>query len=456
MVEDISRENSLTTSSTEETRKTNNFIGDPDCPICNGIGYVRRNVPTTHPDFGKAKLCHCAEQRYYQARRDQLFALSNLSAFSEKTFDTFNERGRMGLREDEIQSLQLALNSSMFYASNRTGWLLLMGGYGCGKTHLAAGIANEAVKNGIPTLFTTVPDLLDWLRFSYRKENEPFEVRFDRIRHIELLILDDLGTHNATEWATEKLYQILNFRYVNRKSTVITTNQKLEQMEGRIRSRLEDRDLVNHVQINAPDYRAPFVETANQLQLSTLNVHTKQTFESFSLREKDKLDADIKKNLRNAKQACEKFARSPKGWILLQGSYGCGKTHLAAAIANHRLTMGEVPMFVVVPDLLDHLRATFDPSSTVSYASLFNQVRTVSLLVLDDFGTQSATPWALEKLYQIFNYRYNAELPTVITTSLVFDNIDPRIRSRMLDSRICSIFAITAPAYRVPPSQQKK
>ena len=105
-------------------------------------------------------------------------------------------------------------------------------------------------------------------------------------------------------------------------------------------------------------------------------------------------------------------------------------------------------MFVVTPDLLDHLRATFNPNSTISYDRLFNDVRTASLLILDDLGTQSATPWAKEKLYQILNYRYNAELPTVITTASPMDELDPRITSRMLDKRICNIYYMDVPSYR--------
>jgi DNA replication protein DnaC len=57
------------------------------------------------------------------------------------------------------------------------------------------------------------------------------------------------------------------------------------------------------------------------------------------------------------------------------------------------------------------------------------------------------TPWVREKLYQLFNYRYIAELPTVITTADTLEEMDARIRSRMLDTRLCSIYAITAPAY---------
>ncbi len=103
---------------------------------------------------------------------------------------------------------------------------------------------------------------------------------------------------------------------------------------------------------------------------------------------------------------------------------------------------------VVVPDLLDHLRATFSPNSNVSLDRRFEEIRTARILILDDLGTQSATPWAREKLYQLFNYRYNAELPTIITTANVPEEIDQRLYSRMQDTRLCKILVMNAPAFR--------
>jgi len=78
----------------------------------------------------------------------------------------------------------------------------------------------------------------------------------------------------------------------------------------------------------------------------------------------------------------------------------------------------------------------------------FEEIRKAHLLILDDLGTQSATPWAREKLYQLFNYRYSAELPTVITTASMPEEIDQRLYSRMMDERLCTIVPITAPSYR--------
>lgn len=393
-------------------------------------------------------MCSCRQQQLIAATQNRLYRLSNLEAFRELTFETFNTQGRFGLAEEQVGSLKYAFNQAWHFARTVQGWLLLLGGYGCGKTHLAAAVANFAVSMGVPTLFLTVPDLLDWLRFAYDNPESTFEARFDEIRNVRLLVLDDFGTQNATPWAQEKLYQIINHRYVNRLPLVVTTNLDLEDIDGRIRSRLEDPDLVTKVRINAPDYRTP-VRDSTHPQLSSLHLHANRTFGNFSLREEDKLTPEERKNLDKVWHTAQKFAEKPRGWLVFTGTYGTGKTHLAAAIGNFRAALGDAPVFVVVPDLLDHLRAAFSPTSTVSYDRIFDEVLTTRLLILDDFGTQSATPWAREKLYQIFNYRYNAELPTVITTSLALEEIDPRIRSRMLDSRICTILALLVPPFRV-------
>lgn len=379
--------------------------------------------------------------------RNRLFNLSRLHELRNMTFETFRPRGRLGLGEEQQASIEAAFNQARDYAHSLQGWLFLRGGYGCGKTHLAAAIANECVSLGVPTLFLTVPDLLDSLRVTFDDEDVTFEERFEQIRQAPLLILDDFGTHSATEWAREKLYQIVNHRYINRLPTVVTTNLAMEEIEGRMRSRLLDAGQVTQVLIHGPDYRRA-EDDSGQPELSSLRLHSQQTFGTFNMRRGEKLSPADLKSLERAFETARQYAEKPDGWLVLTGPYGCGKTHLAAAIANYRASQGRPAMFVVVPDLLDHLRATFSPSSSVRYDLRFEEVRTAELLVLDDLGTQATTPWVREKLYQLFNHRYNAELATVITTADPLDEIDPRLRTRMLDARLCVIHAITAPAFR--------
>ena len=324
---------------------------------------------------------------------------------------------------------------------------------GVGRTHLAASIANRSVELGVPTLFLTVPDLLDSLRFSFDSETTTFEERFDDIRKAQLLLLDDFGTQNASAWAQEKLFQIINYRYINRLSTIITTNLSLEEIEERIRSRLQDIELVKRISIDAPDYRHPidkdFILLSPKLKSCT--------FANFSIRRGEGLPAESVESLQQALKICEAFAQHPQGWLIVTGDYGTGKTHLVAAVGHQCMQAGLSPLFMDVPTLLDYLRSTFSPNSMISYDRRFNQIKTSSLLILDDFGTQSATPWAREKLYQLFNYRYNMELPTIATiTADSLEEIDSRIRSRMLDYRLSMMVTINVSPYHAGDKKMNK
>lgn len=448
---DTSAASSPSTSSTESAGQDS--LGDPDCPHCGGLGYLRRDLPVGHPEYGRVQVCSCRQGQISRRVSRRLYSLSNLEELRYLTFDAFHPRGQIGLGPQQADSLELAFNHAQQFAQTLDGWLLLQGDYGCGKTHLAAAIANFAVGIGVPTLFITVPDLLDSLRFTYQTTGTSFEERFEEIRRAPLLILDDFGTQNATAWAQEKLFQILNYRYVNRLPLVLTTNLTLNQIEGRIRSRLEDPEIVTRVKILAPDYRRPADDTGHS-ELSSLSLLGDRTFGNFSLRKQEGLPATDLRSLEKAFRAARRYAENPSGWLVFMGTYGCGKTHLAAAIANYQAGLGTPPLFVVIPDLLDHLRATFNPASAARYDHRFEEVRASPLLILDDLGTQSMTPWVQEKLYQLFNYRYNAELPTVITTADSLDEIDPRLVSRMLDSRLCTIHAITVPSFRGTPGRK--
>jgi DNA replication protein DnaC len=178
------------------------------------------------------------------------------------------------------------------------------------------------------------------------------------------------------------------------------------------------------------------------------------TFDNFKKRVN--LPPEEQDNLEEAHRLALDFAKSPEGWLVLVGVTGCGKTHLAAAIANYRLKEGKPVKFVVVPDFLDHLRSTFSPESPVTYDQLFEEVKNTPLLILDDFGEQSTTPWVQEKLYQVINYRYNAQLATVITTRLALDEIDSPISSRLADPKISLAWNITAPDYRTDATASRK
>lgn len=420
-------------------------VGDPACPICRGLGYIRQDVPVGHPNFGKVFPCTCRMEEILSTRENALRSLSNLDALERFTFDSFNPDGH-GLSPERQRNLRHAYDVALTYARRPSGWLLMIGGYGSGKTHLAAAIANYVLARGTMPLFVTVPDLLDHLRAAFAPTTaQPYSERFEQVRNTPLLIMDDLGTENATPWALEKLFQLLNYRYMSQLPTVITTNHELDRIEPRLRSRLADPELVEMVTILAPDFRQGGVERMAS-NLNTLPYYSDMLLDTFELRG-DQLDPAGRENLKRALTLARSYAADPEGWVIFTGTYGCGKTHLAAAIANERVRLGHPALLVVVPDLLDYLRAAFNPQGTTSYDKRFDEVRRAPFLVLDDLGTESATPWAKEKLFQLINYRYVTRLPTVVTTALSFKELDPKLSIRFSDVSRCTMFGIEVPPY---------
>ncbi len=427
-------------------------FGDPDCPICHGIGFVRDDsLQPGDPGFGKIVPCECHKKDIMEAERKARAEISNLNGYEQMTFATFNTEGRGQLRDDQKANLQYAKAIAMKYAENPDGWLFFTGTYGTGKTHLAAAIANEALEHGVANIFQPVPDLLDQLRSSFGKTGESYQDRFDRVRTIPLLILDDLGTQNDTGWAEEKLYQIINYRYVNKLPTVVTTNVPLREMDGRIASRLKD-PMVNRVTFMTPDYRDPLSGSGGEDDLSILHLLGDRNFKNFSTREKENLSPEASAQLAKALAESVEFAADPRGWLVLAGPSGIGKTHLAAAIGNQCRDRMENPIFVTASDLLDHLRATFNPNSSTGYDKVFEQVRGAQVLILNYLDTVNATSWSKEKMYQILNYRYQAKLPTVITLMKPIKEVDPNIRSRLVDATVCTVVQMfDVPMYNKNP-----
>lgn len=414
------------------------------CPICGGLGVIKYAVQPGDPRFGKFFRCPNHPIEVDHERQERLRRLSNLDAFEDKTFDNF-EVDLVGYSEKETQSLRHAFKTVLNYAEHINGWLLLEGTYGCGKTHLAAAVGNARLQKGDMVLFITTPDLLDHLRSSFSPNADlNYDETFERVRDAPILILDDLGVENPSEWAKEKMFQLLNHRYSHRKPTIITTNRDLDTLDPRIRSRLLDLNIIRHITINAPDYRNAQPNTSDQL-LSRLPMYRHMNFDSFNY--DDYVTEEEYHRLQAVLQKAIDYAQSPENWVLFSGEFGSGKTHLAAAIASYRRDLGEEVMFLTVPDLLDYLRTTFAPDANITFDKLFDQVRNVPLLILDDMGTEATKPWAQEKLFQILDYRYVGRLPTVITTAKSMNEINPRIVSRLQDQRICRIININVQSH---------
>jgi DNA replication protein DnaC len=414
---------------------------EPACPICKDHGFVRHDVPLGHADFGRAIACSCRQGEI----RDRLARRSHLGALTDLTFETFLPAGRAPLAEPARRMLAESLEKCRMYAEEPPTWLLLTGPPGCGKTHLAAAIANRQIELGTEVFFSVVPDLLDHLRATFGPGSDvSYDDLFETVKSTPLLILDDLGTQSSTPWAQEKLFQILNHRYTTNLPTVITTNEPIGKLDERLRARLEDRRV----------WRVDVISSEQAVTDSLIN----EWPEGLRACRFDNFVASSK-NLREVWEAAFNFSEMPKGWLVILGVVSLIKTHLAAAIKNGRDEQGFQTLFMTAPDLLDYLRATYAPDSNVTYDRGFDAIRNAEVLILDDYGAHSSTAWAEEKLFQLLNHRFNARLPTVITTNQPLDrgaavggapSQELRILSRLLDHDLSRLCRIDAPPYKRP------
>ena len=263
-------------------------LGDPDCPICHGAGFVIRRTVDSDPESGAIAACQCRVKRFENAGKAARTSGANLNGYEHMTFESFIVEGRGQLREEQRTNLAYARDCALKFAEAPCDWLLYTGRYGTGKTHLAAAIANYALSHGREVIFQPVPDLLDRLRMGYGNTEDSYEDRFDRYRTVPLLILDDLGAQSPTPWAEEKLYQIINHRYVNKLPTVVTSNVNMRDWDGRIASRLRD-PMVNHISMQVPDYRDPLSGSAMDDDISILHLLYNRSFDNFDTRRSEHL-----------------------------------------------------------------------------------------------------------------------------------------------------------------------
>ena len=136
--------------------------------------------------------------------------------------------------------------------------LYFCGGVGTGKTHLAVAVMNELIRRKrIPSLFVTVPELLDNLRETYNKPGRNLDEWMDAVQNAEFLVLDDLGSERTTEWVRERIFVIVNHRYREALPTVFTSNIGPKDLAQQLGERTASRIIAmcDWIALEGDDYR---------------------------------------------------------------------------------------------------------------------------------------------------------------------------------------------------------
>ena len=241
-------ENTLTsTSCYQETGKSK---------VCTECGAILKEKQLSIPNMNWKTtifpMCKCESDRIKkeeeeekeierQRRLDRLFKQSRLGErFKSATFDNFKV----------VEENKAVFDKMQDYATNynlhKTESIVLHSHPGTGKTFLASCVANSLMSNGRSVIFVCVPDLLSQIRGTYNKANaEHTEERLmTGLSECELLILDDIGAEKHTskeDWANEKLFQIINNRYLNNKAIIFTTNLNANELHQKLSARTFSR-----------------------------------------------------------------------------------------------------------------------------------------------------------------------------------------------------------------------
>lgn len=190
--------------------------------------------------------------------REAVPRLSQISTEPKPTSKASENRARVPLSRigDSFDTFQVgpdtrdAYNAARAVAEGRAWCAFLYGRAGTGKTHLAS-----AACHGKPYLFWKVPVWLQFLRKVIAGEEFPYDPEKVLRAHSKgdfLLVLDDYGAHNQTDWAEEQLYRLIDARYEQQAPTIVTSNAPMDRLDERVTSRLRSGFAV----CDGPDWRA--------------------------------------------------------------------------------------------------------------------------------------------------------------------------------------------------------
>ncbi len=205
------------------------------CPfdLCDGTGFLY------DADTNTAYNCRCRPQRVALAKARSLSAV-----IPRRYRDVSFDRPPVTEIDRRIVAATRAFADGVNRQLDAGRGLWFMGPVGTGKTTLAMLVSKAALRAGRSVAIYSLPRLLNEIRDTHRAERSHVDL-LDRLTAVDLLHVDDVGAERTTDWVLEELYSIVNARYEDQRSMVITTNildreALCEQITERTVSRLTE------------------------------------------------------------------------------------------------------------------------------------------------------------------------------------------------------------------------
>ncbi len=219
--------------------------------LCDGSGFLYDDATNTAYD------CRCRPHRVAQAKARSLSAVIPRRyrdvAFERRPVTEIEPRAVVGAVRSFVERIDAHLDAG------RGLWF--MGPVGTGKTTLAMLVSKEAIKAGRSVAIYSLPRLLNEIRDAHRADRSHVDL-LDRLTAVDLLHVDDVGAERTTDWALEELYSIVNARYEDARSMVITTNLDYDELCAQISARTASRlaEMCDQLPLDGADRRVELVD----------------------------------------------------------------------------------------------------------------------------------------------------------------------------------------------------